>query len=353
MELKKREGARYLFLLPVAEHGIGDRELGRVHALLSKTRGAAFFVSSGKWAGLRRGRLAVRRDRRPDRPREFCREALSRALPYCDRRAEWRGGPGVRVDIAPATTRLHHLLGWGSSAVDSLTLQPATDPRNPRVSWFSRKPHPEERHPEPRDALFGDVPLALWMGDGTSEPWIRFADASTCLARHDTSGAEGALASVVAMSGLESRHYLQAWHALLAIDHPPPAELAKRLHGVVIETTLAHGTDILAVYDDHTARYFNARRSGAIWEHPNTSLDPLIDELLRAGREIVLRIGAWKEERRGPPPRGHTRISLLTPSGLHFGEGPLETLSRDALAGPAIAAGVALVRALTELVAAR
>jgi hypothetical protein len=221
------------------------------------------------------------------------------------------------------------------------------------MSWFSRKPHLEEPRRELRDMLFGDVPLAAWRGDGTSEPWIRFADAATRLARHDISGAESALASVVAMPGLESRQYLQAWHALRAIDRSPPAELAKQLYGVVIETTFAHGTDILAVYDDHAARYLNAGGGSVIWEHPNTSLDLQIDELLRAGREIVLRIGVWKGERPAPPPRDHARVNLLTPSGLHFGEGPFVTLRRDGLAGPAIAAGVALVHALTQLVAAR
>lgn len=150
--------------------------------------------------------------------------------------------------------------------------------------------------------------------------------------------------------GLEPRHYLQAWHALRALGHAPPAELAKQLLGVVLEVSLPNGLDVLAVYHDHTARYLNAGGSGTIWEHPNASLDPLIDRLLSAGGEIVRRIGVWTGDRPGPPPTGHARITLLTPSGPHFGEGPLTALQGDALAGPVLATGVAIVKRLTQLI---
>jgi hypothetical protein len=40
---------------------------------------------------------------------------------------------------------------------------------------------------------------------------------------------------------------------------------------------------------------------------------------------------------------------LLTPSGLHFGEGPMDVLARDALGGPLVAAATVLMRGLTSL----
>ena len=220
------------------------------------------------------------------------------------------------------------------------------------MSLFRRKTHPASGSPNLLDTLFGDRPLAGWAGDATGEPWVRFADAAARLARQDNSGAERALLSITITPGLEPRHYLQAWHALRALGHAPPAELAKQLLGVVLEVSLPNGLDVLAVYDDHTARYLNAGGSGTIWEHPNASLDPLIDRLLSAGGEIVRRIGVWTGDRPGPPPTGHARITLLTPSGPHFGEGPLTALQGDALAGPVIKSGMAIVGRLTQLIAA-
>ena len=219
------------------------------------------------------------------------------------------------------------------------------------MSWFRRKLDPPPTS-DPRDALFGDRPLTAWTGDATSEPWVRFAEAGVCLSRHDTDEAKRVLVSITTMPGLESRHYLQAWHALRLLGHSPPPDVSKQLLGVVVEVALPTGLDVLAAYDDHTARYLNASGGGAIWEHPNTSLDSAIDQLLLAGREIVTRIGVWTGERPGPPPNGHARITLLTPSGPPFGEGPLKTLERDPLAGPALTAGVTLLRGLTKLVSA-
>jgi hypothetical protein len=41
-------------------------------------------------------------------------------------------------------------------------------------------------------------------------------------------------------------------------------------------------------------------------------------------------------------------VSLLTPSGLHFGQGPLGALSTDPMAAPIFEAGTALMLALVE-----
>lgn len=220
------------------------------------------------------------------------------------------------------------------------------------MSLFRRKTNPAPEGPSLQDALFGDRPLTDWIGDATGEPWVRFADAAARLARSDNDGAKRALLSITTTPGLEPRHYLEAWHALRTLGHAPPAEIAKQLLGVVLEVSLPNGLDVLAVYPDHTARYLNAGGGAAIWEHPSASLDPLIDQLLSAGREIVSRIGVWAGDRPGPPPKGHARITLLTPSGPHFGEGPLTALQGDALAGPVIKTGMAIVGRLTQLIAA-
>lgn len=220
------------------------------------------------------------------------------------------------------------------------------------MAWFSRKPKMPSSNGSLRDVLFGDAPLSAWTGDGTTEPWRQFAEAEAALARQDVDSAASALRRVTQMPDIESRHYLQAWHALRGLNQSPPLATAKQVLGVVIEITLSRGVDVLATYDDHTVRYLNAQGGSAIWEHPNSTLDSVIDRVLLAGRGIVARIGVWTGERRGPPSVGHVRITILTPSGPHFGEGPLPTLERDELAGPAISAGAAVVQTLTRLVAA-
>jgi len=220
------------------------------------------------------------------------------------------------------------------------------------MAWFRRKPKDPPATREFTDLLFGDLPASAWIGDATSEPWTLFVEANDCLARDDVRGAADALSRITQMARLESRHYLQAWHGLRALNQPPPLDVAKHVLGVVIEVTVSYGVDVLAAYEDHTARYLNAHGGGVIWERPNSTLDQSIDHLLAAGRAIVTRIGVWTGARRGPPPVDHVRVTLLTPSGPHFGEGPLKILERDPLAGPAVAAGVGLVQHLTQLVSA-
>ena len=129
---------------------------------------------------------------------------------------------------------------------------------------------------------------------------------------------------------------------------PAPATAAdgKRVVGVVVEVGLEGGLDLLAAYDDHTARYYNFSGAGVVWERADASLDESIDRLLACGQTICSRIGPWKGARPAPPAEGQLRINLLTPLGLHFGQAPIAVFSRDPLAGPAIAAATALMQQL-------
>jgi len=120
--------------------------------------------------------------------------------------------------------------------------------------------------------------------------------------------------------------------------------------GVVVEVGMDSGHDLLAVYADKTAHYYNYSGAGVVWEHPDSSLDKLIEAVLKAARSIVQDIGPWNGARRSPPPAGHLRLNILTPSGLYFGEGPFEDLDRDPRARPLIHAALDLMRRLTSLV---
>lgn len=202
-----------------------------------------------------------------------------------------------------------------------------------------------------RDTLFGDMPLAEWPKDdnATAEPWISFVKARKLLEKKDKSSAAAVLQKIAEMPGLESRHYLQAWHFLHQIGVNPPADKAKIVYGVVVEVGMKNGADIVAAYADYTARYVHHTGAGVIWEHPNDSLDSKIKDLLDAGHAVANRIGPWEQERPAPPSADNVRLNMLTPSGLHFGYGGFQTLSQDPMGKAIIDPATELMLKLTKL----
>jgi hypothetical protein len=153
---------------------------------------------------------------------------------------------------------------------------------------------------------------------------------------------------VVDAPELESRQYAQGWHALRQLGVEPPAEVGKRVLGVILEVGLKGGLDTLAAYADRSARYINHGGNMIVWEAADPRIEGLISNLLRAGQAVADRIGPWLEPRRPAPTVDRVRLNMLTPSGLHFGEGPMAGMSTDELGGPVIAAGAALMQALIE-----
>ena len=204
---------------------------------------------------------------------------------------------------------------------------------------MSNQPNDIVQQPAIRDILFGDLPFSQWPnGSATSvdgEPWLSFISARNQLDSANQESAKQTLRRILAMPDLESRHYLQAWHFLRELGESPTDGDAKRLYGVVVEVTLDEGLDIVAAYADHTARYLNYSGAAIVWERPNESLNQAIDSLLAAGRMVAAQIGPGEGPRPAAPPKGQVRISMLVPSGLHFGQGPFDALSGDPLGGPA------------------
>jgi hypothetical protein len=197
--------------------------------------------------------------------------------------------------------------------------------------------------------LFGDMPIEQWPPSGNASdevPWGAFVSARQHLAAGNQADAISWWRHILEQPDLEPRCYLQAWHFLRQHGQQPPPEVAKQLLGVVIEVAMPEGLDLLAAYPDHSARYYNFSGAGVVWEHPDTSLDSAIDQLLEASKQVVAQIGPWEEARPTPPPRGSARLSFLTPSGLHFGQGPMETLARDPLGGRALHLASVLMTAL-------
>ncbi len=208
-----------------------------------------------------------------------------------------------------------------------------------------------EKQPELeiRDVLFGDLPISRWPSEtasSDSEPWLSFAKARDHLSSVRRREAIALFQKILDMPDLESRHYLQAWHFLRESGVQPDVSVAKDVLGVVVEVALPEGLDILAAYADGTARYFNHSGSAVVWDDPDSSLLQQIESVLHAGKVVVDRIGPWEEQRPPAPPTGQARISILTPSGLHFGQAQFGALAGDQLGGVLISAATQLMQSL-------
>lgn len=217
---------------------------------------------------------------------------------------------------------------------------------------FSRKPKPSDVPYQIREVLFGDVPLAGWLpadGDASAFPWSAFAEAHGHVARGDVEAARRCWLRVAETPGQESLHYVQAWHFLRAHGHNPPAETAQQLLGTIVEYTLPEGLDVVAGYPDHNARYYNHSGRSVAWMQGDGSLDAPIDALLAASAQVVTQLGPWEGARPPAPPKGQVRISFLTPSGLHFGQGPMNLLAADPMGGPVIHRALELMQALMKV----
>jgi hypothetical protein len=220
------------------------------------------------------------------------------------------------------------------------------------MGWFDSflgKKKPQSLSPSMRDTLFGDAPLQNWPpGDpaAITPPWDLFVSARSHLAAGDRDAAIGCWQQILQQPDLESRMCLQAWHFLRQQGQNPPPEVAKNVLGVVVEVGMPNGLDLLAGYRDHSARYYNYSSAAVIWEHPDTSLNPAIDQLLAASQAVVNIIGPWDKPRPDPPSGNIARINFLTPSGLHFGQAPMAALSRDPLAAQVINTATILMKAL-------
>jgi hypothetical protein len=128
-------------------------------------------------------------------------------------------------------------------------------------------------------------------------------------------------------------------------------EVCSKRDGLDFRTVaLPQVTGDKAAYGDHSARYLNHSGAAVIWDHPDGRFDADINALLGAAQSLALRIGPWEGQRPILSP-GRARLSLLTPSGLHFGEAPFDALARDPMSAPVVTAATKLVAELTKIAA--
>lgn len=143
----------------------------------------------------------------------------------------------------------------------------------------------------------------------------------------------------------DSRVKILAYNQLILKGHVPDQ---KELFAVIIEVGLDEGLDTLASFKDGTARYINHSGKILIWETTDVESNELTQDLFTNSEEIVKQIGPWDQPRRPHPETGMVRITFLVSDGLYFGEGPMDVLFNDAMAGPALISATELMSYLTS-----
>lgn len=114
---------------------------------------------------------------------------------------------------------------------------------------FGRKRRDDSPSITLRDILRASAPLEKMTTYSHSlSPCPHFPAAHQALRNGDHHAAIQHLQKVVHMEELEARAYLQAWHSLRELGEQAPPDMARTIHGVVVEVGLKGGLDMVAAY---------------------------------------------------------------------------------------------------------
>ena len=145
---------------------------------------------------------------------------------------------------------------------------------------------------------------------------------------------------------VDPRIKVLAYNRQLAGGHKPER---KEMLAVIVEVGLDLGLDVLASFNNGTARYINQTGKVLLWETTtDAKANELTNELFNKSRDIISQIGPWDKPRRPHPAKGNARISFLVSDGLYFGEAPINTLFNDPLASSTLTAATRLMQYMTE-----
>jgi hypothetical protein len=154
------------------------------------------------------------------------------------------------------------------------------------------------------------------------------------------------LQKIIEDTSADPRIKVLAYNLQLEKGYKP---IKKELLAVIVEVGLDEGLDVLASFQNGTARYINQTGKVLVWETTtDEKANQLTKDLFSKGNQIINQIGPWDKPRRPPPPKGNTRISFLVSDGLYFGEAQTNTLFNDKIANPALRVATLLMQYLTE-----
>ena len=162
----------------------------------------------------------------------------------------------------------------------------------------------------------------------------------------DVGAATSHLRDVLALPGIDSRTFLQAWHCLRALGVHPDDRVGGEVHGMVVEVGLDAGLDAVAAYKDRSARYFNHSGAQVVWDTETAAMNAQIDPFLEIARVIADNTKPFEEAHPSPPARGVVLINILTPKGIHIGIGETSALQNEPLGAAALQTAFTLMQEL-------
>ena len=137
-----------------------------------------------------------------------------------------------------------------------------------------------------------------------------------------------------------------AYNRQLLRGHKPTK---KELLAVIVEVGFNEGLDVLASFNNGTARYINHTGKILVWETTDDdTANKITTDLFTSSQNIVNQIGVWDKPRRTNPTKGNVRITFLVSDGLYFGEGPRDVLFSDPMASSALTKATELMQYLTQ-----
>jgi hypothetical protein len=204
-----------------------------------------------------------------------------------------------------------------------------------------------------RQFVYGDVPLEQWgappPAERSGEPWASFEQAQRLAQAGQPAEAVAIWRQIALTDGVESRVALQAWHFVRQAGHNPPEELASVLLGAVAEVPMKRSHDVLAAYQDGTARYLNHAGGAVIWEDREPAIQAAIDDWLAYAQGLARALGtSWTEPSLPSLPPGHLRVLMLTPSGPRFGQGPEADMRNESAVSQFLNPATLLMQLLTS-----
>jgi hypothetical protein len=199
-----------------------------------------------------------------------------------------------------------------------------------------------------RPFIYGDAPIEEWSHDADtaeSGPWGSFDRARGYIQSGRMDEAVAEWSHITSMPGIEARQTLQAWHFLRGAGVQVPEDQAKIVLGVVAEMPVQAGHDVLGGYLDGSVRYLNhSGKVVVIEDRTIIGTQRALRAWLELAQGMVGAIGSWEQPTLPPLPAQHGRIVMLTPSGPHFGQAPIDALSGDPFAAGFLGAATGLLQ---------
>ena len=160
-----------------------------------------------------------------------------------------------------------------------------------------------------------------WLQVETSRyPWVMLAAAFVSMRKNLPEEAKRWLRAVTLIA-TDTVVQLWAWHNLRQLGVEPPANLATKVLGIVIEVPNQGAEDILASYADGSARFLSYTGAMIVWDDYHEQITPLIHE----GIKLAHPVGKMVVEHAADIVKdGIVRLTILTPGGTYCWEGEPE-----------------------------